>query len=281
MFSRCRKYLLSVLLLAAALPAHTAGRVLRVCAEPNNLPFSNERREGFENRLAEMMANDLGARLEYTWWAARRGFVRNSLAAGRCDVIMGVPSTLGDVAATRPYYRSTYVLVSRGARISSLLDPRLEKLRIGVQVVGEDYAPPAHILGQRGLARNVVGYSLVGPYGEANPAARIVDAVARGEVDVAIVWGPFAGYFAKRESVPLQIAAVTPAVYQSVPFTYGISMAVRKDDLGLREELNRAIEKERAAIHALLTEFGVPLVEAEGGEQACVSLPRPASRFWR
>src|SRR4051812_31872304 len=124
MSSRC----LSLLLCAAACFG-ADGRVLRVCADPNNLPFSNERAEGFENRLAELVARELGARLEYTWYAERRGFLRNSLNAGLCDVVMGVPSALGMVAVSRPYYRSTYVFVSRKPGIRSLDDPVLKQLR--------------------------------------------------------------------------------------------------------------------------------------------------------
>ncbi len=178
---------------------------LRVCADPNNLPFSNEAREGFENRLAAMVARDLGAKLEYTWWSQRKSFIKNSLDAGRCDVLMGIPAALDSIEVTKPYYRSTYVFVSRqdrALRVCSLDDARFEKWRIGIHVVGDDYAPPAVALARRGLAANLVGYSLFGSYGEANPPAKLVDAVERGDVDVAIVWGPFAGYFAKARSEP-------------------------------------------------------------------------------
>src|SRR5438128_1296513 len=133
MSSRC----LSLLLCATA--CYGAGdRVLRVCADPNNLPFSNQRAEGFENRLADLVAHELGARVEYTWYAPGRGYLRNSLNADLCDVVMGVPSELDTVAASRPYYRSTYVFVSRHAGIQALDDPRLKKMRIGVQMIAED-----------------------------------------------------------------------------------------------------------------------------------------------
>jgi len=148
----------------AALPA------LRVCADPNNLPFSNRRGEGFENVLVERIARDLGRRVEYTWWAERRGFVRNTLKAGLCDLIPGVPSGFEPALVTRPYYRSTYVFVSRRdrrLRLRSFDDPRLARLKIGVQMIGNDAAnsPPAHALARRGRIANVVGYTVYGDYG--------------------------------------------------------------------------------------------------------------------
>jgi len=136
-------------------------RKLRVCADPNNLPFSNEAGEGIENRLAELLAHDMHAQVEYTWWAERKSFLKNSLGAGLCDVVMGVPPELDTVSATRPYYTSTYVFVERqdrGLKIASLNDPRLQQLRIGIHLVGENYAPPAHLLATRGIARQLVGY---------------------------------------------------------------------------------------------------------------------------
>src|SRR5829696_4599439 len=149
------------LIALGAIPAHA--RELRVCADPNNLPFSNEAREGFENKVVDLIAEDLGATVAYTWWAQRRGFVRNTLKAGLCDVVMGVPTSFDLALTTRPYYRSTYVFVSRaegGRRIESFDDPALRRLRIGVQMIGDDYsnAPPAHALAQRHIVSNVVGY---------------------------------------------------------------------------------------------------------------------------
>jgi len=166
--------------------------VLRVCADPNNLPFSNQRGEGFENKIAELLAQDLGERVEYTWWAQRRGFFRNTLKAGACDVVMGVPSGFEMALTTRPYYRSTYVFLSRKDRrlnVTSFDDPVLRKLRIGVQIIGDDQsnAPPAHALTRRNIVDNVRGYTLYGDYSQHDPPARIVDAVAKGDIDLAIV----------------------------------------------------------------------------------------------
>jgi mxaJ protein len=247
---------------------------LRVCADPNNLPFSNDRGEGFENRLAEMIAAERGARVEYTWWAQRRGFVRNTLRAGDCDVLMGVPTEYELAQTTRPYYRSSYVFVSRQDRslhLQSLDDERLRDLRIGVQMIGDDFSnsPPAHALSARGIVQNVVGYSVLGDYSQPNPPARIVDAVASGDIDAALVWGPLAGYFAQRQPVPLELATITPpADSPTRPFAFDISMAVRRGDTERLQMLESFIERRRADVERLLDAFGVPRTAAQRQEAA-------------
>jgi mxaJ protein len=243
-----------------------APRVLRVCADPNNLPFSNARGEGFENKLVELVARDLGAKVEYVWWAQRRGFVRNTLGESRCDLWPGVASQLEMLGTTRPYYRSTYVFVSRAASpdVRTLDDPRLRTLRIGVQLVGDDGAntPPGHGLSRRGIVRNVHGYPLYGDYARPNPPAQIVEAVARNEVDVALVWGPLAGYFAPRASQPLKLRPVSPWLDgPQWPMVFDVSMGVRKTDNELRAELDRILEARRPQIRQLLQSYGVPLAE--------------------
>jgi mxaJ protein len=205
----CSAFLRALAVLALmATPA--AARELRVCADPNNLPFSNERGEGFENRIAAVVADQLHAELHTTWWAQRRGFLRNTLGAGRCDVVAGTLTGLDMLRTTSPYYRSGYVFVTRaadGLDIASLDDPRLHTLRVGVQLIGDDgmNTPPAHALSKRGITGNVRGYTVYGDYAQASPAGRIVAAIAQGEVDVAIVWGPFAGYFAGRQGRELTL----------------------------------------------------------------------------
>jgi mxaJ protein len=245
-----------------------AARQLRVCADPNNLPFSNQQGEGFENRMAELIARELHATVQYTWWAQRRGFIRNTLKAGSCDVILGVPSHFDLALTTSPYYRSTYVFVYRqdkGLTIRSFDDPLLHHLRIGVQLIGDDYAntPPAHALANRHIINNVVGYTVYGDYSQANPAAKILEAVAAGEVDVAVVWGPFAGYFAPRQSVPLDVVPVSPPMdAPSLPFVFDISMGVRKDDQAFQAELQAVLDRKRPEIEAILDEYGIPRVAA-------------------
>ncbi len=169
-----------------------ATRTLRVCADPNNMPFSNERREGFENRIAALIASDMHTTLEYTWWAQRRGFVRNTLRAGLCDLLIGIPTTSELALVTRPYYRSTYVFVQRAGRarcIATFDDRALRSMRVGVQYIGDDYAntPPAHALTARGIVRNVTGFSIYGDYGTPNPPARIIDAVADGTLQCVVL----------------------------------------------------------------------------------------------
>ena len=264
-----RVALFAAVLVAVATAQAPAGvrRVLRVCADPNNLPFSNERREGFENRLAELVAKELGARLEYVWWAQRRGFIRNTLAAGECDVVFGVPSRFERVLATAPYVRSSYVFVSRDTispPITSLDDPRLRTLRIGVHLIGDDYTntPPAHALARRGIVRNVAGYTIYGDYREPNPPARLIEAVGRGDIDVAIVWGPFAGYFAPRQRTKLRITPVTPASDgPAIPFQFDISAGVRRGNDSLRSELDAVLARRKEDIRGVLAEYGVPMIE--------------------
>jgi mxaJ protein len=255
---------LLLLLLAACTPAP---RVLRVCADPNNLPFSNARGEGFENKLAEMLARDLGARLEYVWWAQRRGFVRNTVGAGQCDLWPGVATQLERLATTTPYYRSSYVFVSRADRapdISSFDDPRLRRLTIGVQMIGDDSSnpPPAHALARRGIVANVRGYMLYGDYAQPNPPAEIVRAVDRGEIDVAIVWGPLAGYFAGQAEHPLRLQPVTPWLDgPQWPMVFDISVGVAKNEPKLRQQVEAVLERRGPEIRRLLEAYHVPRVD--------------------
>jgi mxaJ protein len=255
--------LLLLLTAAPALSAQLSRGVLRVCADPNNLPYSNERREGFENKLAELVAKALGARVEYTWWAQRRGYVRNTLRAGKCDVLMGVPTGFELVLVTRPYYRSTYTFVSRRAspRVTSLDDPALRRLRVGVQMIGDDFAnsPPAAALTRRGIVRNVKGFTVYGDYREPDPPSRIVRAVEHREVDVAIVWGPLAGYFAKRSTVPLRIDPVSPEIdLPYLPFVFDIAMGVRRGETAFRDQLDDVLRRRKGEIDRLLDSYGVP-----------------------
>jgi mxaJ protein len=198
--------------------------------------------------------------------------VRNTLAAGDCDVLVGVPSAFELAETTRPYYRSMYVFVSRrdrDVRLTSLDDPRLTRLRIGVQMIGDDFAnsPPAHALSARGAIRNVVGFSVLADYSQPNPPARIVEAVAAGDIDVALVWGPLAGYFASRQPTPLAISPVSPESDRPFPpFTFDISMAVRRGDVERRRWLDDFIVRHRSDIDRLLDQYGVPRADVPGGQ---------------
>jgi mxaJ protein len=241
---------------------------LRVCADPNNLPFSNSRLEGFENKLADLVAGDLHATVEYTWWAQRRGYVRNTIASGACDVLMGVPTRFERTLVTRPYYRSSYVFVTRrddGPRIRSLDDAMLRRVRVGVQLIGDDgdNSPPAHALAARHIVRNVVGYPVYGNYLEPNPPARIVDAVAKDEVDVAMVWGPLAGYFAAKAHTQLSITPVSPPSDPALPFVFDISVGVTRRASGLRDEIDAVLMRRKADVDRLLDTYHVPKVDRD------------------
>jgi quinoprotein dehydrogenase-associated probable ABC transporter substrate-binding protein len=244
-------------------------QAFRVCADPNNLPFSNQRLEGFENKIAELLAKEFHTELQYTWWPQRRGFLRNTLNAGSCDVVMGVPAGLDPVLTTQPYYRSTYVFVypqRAEYHITSFDDPVLHQLKIGVHLIGDDYAnsPPAHLLSAKGIVDNVVGYSVFGNYAEDSPPGKIIDAVAAGEINVAIVWGPIAGYFAKRQPLPLALTPVPPdAGSPSLPLAYSIALGVRRNDKELQTKLDEVLQRRAPEIRKTLEEYGVPLVSSQ------------------
>jgi quinoprotein dehydrogenase-associated probable ABC transporter substrate-binding protein len=262
---------------AAVTPA-APGR-LRVCADPNNLPFSNEHREGFENRIADLVARDLHRELIYYWQPQRRGFIRATLNAGHCDLVMGVPAGFALTRNTRPYYRSTFVFVSRRSRhldVRSLDDPRLRRLAIGIPMTGDDYdnPPPAQALAARRITAHVRGYTLYGDYGRPDPPRNLIDAVADGSVDVAIAWGPLAGYFARREPVALDLAPVTPERDgPGVQFAFDIAMGVRRSDAALAAALDDVLARRATEIRRLLDDYGVPHAGAPG--RAAAAAPRP------
>jgi mxaJ protein len=238
-------------------------RDLRVCADPNNYPFSSEHEPGFEDAIAEVVAHALHAHVTYTYRAARRGFVRETLGANRCDVIIGAPIGLERVRLTAPYYRSSFAFVSRTDRhldIASLDDPRLTSLRIGVQLVGDDGAnpPPAHALARRGIVTNVRGFHVIGDYAKPAPTTAILHAVETGEIDVAIVWGPLAGAYAAHAKTPLTVTPVAETTDGGLPLAFDIAMAVRRDDTGLAAELDRVLVGHRAEIQRVLTAWHIP-----------------------
>ena len=254
------------LVAAALLLGSCSESVITACADPNNMPFSNQAGQGFENKLAEMVAGDLHAKLAYVWWAQRRGYARNTVNEGKCDFWPGVAPGLETMATSRPYYRSSYVFVTRandGLKGLTLDDPRLRKLRIGVQMVGDDASntPPAHALAGRGMIDNVRGYMLYGDYRYPNPPAAIVEAVERGDVDVALVWGPLAGYFAGKSTVPLRIEPVTPWFADAEwPMQFDVSVGVRKDDQKMLKQIDRVLARRSADIGKLLSAYHVPVV---------------------
>ncbi len=253
---------------ASAAAADTA-RELRVCAAPNNLPFSNQRLEGFENKIAEIIAADMNASVRYTWHPQQRGFIRNTLKAKACDLVMGVPTGYDLVLPTKPYYSASYVFVypkNRKLDLHSFDDPALRELQIGLHAFGADGAnsPPAHALARRGIVSNVVGFTILDT--DDSPPGRIIAAVAAGEIDVAIVWGPFAGYFAQQQPVELAVvpvqAAVSGADRIALPFTFDIAMGVRRDDAAFKAQIEGILERKHSDIQKVLDAYGVPRVGA-------------------
>jgi quinoprotein dehydrogenase-associated probable ABC transporter substrate-binding protein len=271
------------ILLASSGAGHSApapSKVFAVCADPSNLPYSDEREGGFENRIAALLAADLNATLRYTWNMERRSFLRRTLKAHACDVVMAAPTGLPALRTTRPYFTSSYVFVtarSADLHLNGFDDPALRQLRIGLQLVGADGAntPPAMSLARRGITANVRGYPMWDAEDVVNPQGRVIDAVADGEIDVAIVWGPFAGYFAKAHKDALSIAPVMgdPAL-PGVPFAFSMSIGVRQDDAELAAELEGALDRHRDEIHAILVDYGVPLAPAEAAAQTLTVEPK-------
>jgi mxaJ protein len=256
--------LLTMLLWAACA---VAAAPLRVCSDPNNLPFSNEQKAGFENKLAEMVGQQLRRPIEFVWWPPRAHFMEKWIKAGRCDLVMGTAVGSDALMTTRPYYRSSYVFVSRRDRkigVAMLTDASLKDYRIGAQVITDDgeMVPPAEAMARNGLLHNLVSYSLYGDPLSQNPAANVITAVAKGDVDLAVAWGPLAGYFAKNLPVPLRITAISQAGAPStIPVAFSIAMGVPPGNDALRDQLNQFIAGHQEEIRALLVSYGVPLVE--------------------
>ena len=235
-------------------------KVLRVCADPNNLPFSNEKGEGFENKFVELLAQRLDRKLAYVWYPQSVGFVRNTLGAHRCDVIPGFPQGDELVQSTNPYYRTAYAFVVRPGDglddLDTLADPRLKTKRIGT-VAG---TPPATYLAVNGLMEKAKPYPLVvDTRVESSAVAMMADLESR-EIDVAIMWGPMAGYYAKRANPPMRVTLLTKDA-GGPQLAYRIAMGVRPTDQNWKRLLNRLIAENRADIDRLLLGFGVPLLD--------------------
>lgn len=240
---------------------------LRVCADPYDMPFSNDHEEGFENKIAQLVAQDLHARVVNYWWPSRRGVLRNSILSGSCDVMIQAPVGLDPVATTKPYYRSTYYFVyraDRGLQVRSLDDTILKHLKIGVNIIGYDYTntPPAHALGARGIV-GLVGFgNFLNPDPNADHPEDIVNAVAKDSIDVAIVWGPLAGYWVKRAPAALTMVALPDSdAVSGMPFAFDMAMAVRHRDKELKAELDSVIDRRRGEIARVLEDYNVPTIQ--------------------
>jgi mxaJ protein len=235
------------------------------------MPSSNQKGEGYENKLASLIGDELKSRVEYVWYPTRRGYFR-IINGMYCDLALEAPAGLDMTGVTKPYFRSGYVFVARKGSgledVSSLSDPRLKKLKIGVNVYTSDAenSPPAMALSHHGVVGNLTGYSTF--YDDQNRPESIVNAVASKEVDLAIAWGPLAGYFAKSSPVPLVLTPL-PArdSLSEFPFQYDIGIAIRRRDKELRDSLQAVLERKRPAIEALLKEYGVPMLPLQAASE--------------
>jgi mxaJ protein len=254
-------------------PAPSQATSLRVCGDPDNLPYSNDRLQGFENKIAAVIAADLGAEVKYTWWPHQRGLVKNTLEAGTCDVIFGVPHDLESVLATKPYYRSSYVIVHRKGShaVTSLDAPELKTLRIGVYA----NTPVEESLARRGLLDHLTAYSLFfDPTGDRDRPAKLLDDLVAGKVDVAIPWGPLAGYYAKKLSAPIEMQALPDE--EGVPLSFSMGMGVKKGNRDLKARLEAAIDHRQSDIQSVLEEYGVPLAAAKQAAVGAIPVPPEA-----
>jgi quinoprotein dehydrogenase-associated probable ABC transporter substrate-binding protein len=266
MSSRCRDRC-RIALLAALATAAQADEALRVCADPDNLPYSRADGAGFELRIARVLADELKLPLSVHWQPLRRGFVRKTLGEGACDVLIGVPAGFERVITTRPYYRSSYVFVTRADALQPLAgfdDARLGRLRIGVQLIGNDLAasPPGYALARHGALAHVTGYTIDG--GDAPAAARMVRALQSGQLDAALAWGPQAGWFARQSAVPMRVHLAVPPADVPLPFEFSIAVGVKRGMSELRDRLQAALEARRSDIDAALAEYAVPRTDGGG-----------------
>jgi mxaJ protein len=244
----------SLIFIFVALPVFAD--TLKVCADPDNLPYSNKAQLGFENHLAHIIAGGLKQDIAFVWARPRRGFVRERMNKGECDVLISVPAGFHGLFTTTPYVRSSYVFVSRADRhldLSSFDDPRLKKMKIGVQVLDDEYAPPAQALGRRGMLTNIVGYQAFDKV-----RGQIVSDVAQGKIDTAVVWGPLAGYYARRSHIKLQLTPVEPEHDGLIPFAYDLAVGLKRARPDLLPRINQVLEREHDHIAALLNSYGVP-----------------------
>jgi quinoprotein dehydrogenase-associated probable ABC transporter substrate-binding protein len=235
-------------------------KVLRVCADPNNLPFSNEKGEGFENKIAELLAMKLDKKLAYVWYPQSTGFVRNTLGAHRCDLIPGFPQGDERVQSTNPYYRTAYALVVKPGTglddLDRLTDSRLKEKRIGI-VAG---TPPATYLAVNGLMPKAKPYPLVIDTRVDSSAQAMMRDLASGEIDVGVLWGPIAGYFAKQANPPARVVVLLKET-GGPQLAFRIAMGVRASDQNWKRQLNRLIADNQTDINRLLLGFGVPLLD--------------------
>ena len=261
---------LFVLLLSAAAQAPLANLVghesLRVCADPSDLPFSNEKSEGFENKIAELFAHELNLPVEYAWYPQVTGFLRNTLLAGRCDVIMGTVAGDSEVDTTSPYYYTGYVIVFRddsGWSFTGWDDLRLKDMRIGVVA----RTPPADLLLRHGAMDKAVPYPLTVDTRADSPSRRMIHDIADGIIDAGLLWGPLAGYYVQHDGLPLKVMLL-PSEAGAPRLDYHIAMGLRRNEVEWRRKLNGLIHAKQNDINRILADYGVPLLDEQGRAMA-------------
>jgi mxaJ protein len=261
--ARTRRWFLpsNVLLLVCGLAGAAAGdQPIRVCADPDNLPYSSQELKGFENKIADIVAQELGGHVEYFWWPYQRGLVRHTLQVDQCDLMIAIPTGFDPVLWTKPYFRSGYVLAYRSDRklgLRSLAEPALKTLKIGVHI----NTPPYDALGNRGLAENIVNYRLFFDPQDPDPShhpEQLLQDVLSGAIDVALAWGPLVGYFAKQHPSSLEVALLDDEASESMSFDF--SMGVRKGNGELKTRLEAVLDRRGADIRKILEDYGVPLL---------------------
>jgi mxaJ protein len=253
-----RLTLMGLVLISVGEPALAQTQTLTVCTDPHNLPFSDAQGRGFENKVAALVARDLGMQLRLFPQRLGRGFVRNVLNEGKCDLLPGIPEGWKQVSSTTPYYHSSYVFISKASRrldLDSLASPALKSLKVGVQIGDDEYAPPALLLARNGYLSGIVGFDTV------EDPDSILRALQNGAIDVAVVWGPLAGSYRRRDPSLrlLPIKDKTPAPFV---LSFAISMGVRKRDTALRDRINVVLARRKREIDRILQDAGVPLTAA-------------------
>jgi quinoprotein dehydrogenase-associated probable ABC transporter substrate-binding protein len=240
--------------------------VLKVCADPDALPASSQKGDGYEIKIAQLIGEAWGWQVKYAWWPVRRGFFSRALNGRYCDVAITAPTGLDMAGVTRPYFRSSYQIVTRKDRnlkLASLADSAFKHLRIGVHILNSDAenTPPAMALSKYGVVGNLVGFTTF--YSDIERPEAIFRALETDSIDVAIVWGPIAGYWVKHARVPLEMRPVAETEVDGIPFAYSMGMGVRRRDRAFRDSLQTVLDSRREAIQRILDEYGVPQLPLE------------------
>lgn len=268
---------------AAQRPAPRDPGLIRVCADPDNMPSSNDKLEGYENKIADLIATELKAKLTYVWYPTRRGYFR-ILNGMYCDMAVEAPAGLDMAGVTQPYFRSGYMFVSRQGSgfedVKSLADPRLKKARIGINTFTSDgeNSPPAMALSRYGVVGNLRGYNTF--FSDITRPDDIIKGVANKDVDIAIVWGPVAGYFAKQAGVPLVLTPLPArdSLSAEFPYQFNIGIAVRRRDKEFKDSLQAVLERRGPDIQAILKQYNVPMlpIVSESPEKAASDTSKKA-----